>query len=133
MVLAARGGQRVLRHAPARSQAETEDADGLLTLRNAALAAKHALDHTGLGRGGVGGFRRASWQRHQDLLWTEARRPVLLVAPGAALARSRRAGLKTRRNDNVVTCRCPGQREPDARALRGGVFRGCRAFARAAE
>ncbi|NOD86571.1 histone deacetylase family protein [Ruegeria sp. HKCCD6119] len=62
---------------PPGHHAETETAMGFCLFGNAALAAKHALDHHGLNRVAVVDFDVHHGNGTQDLLWDEARALVI--------------------------------------------------------
>ncbi|WP_209835138.1 histone deacetylase family protein [Ruegeria sp. HKCCE3926] len=62
---------------PPGHHAETETAMGFCLIGNAALAAKHALDHHGLNRVAVVDFDVHHGNGTQDLLWDEARALVI--------------------------------------------------------
>ena len=62
---------------PPGHHAETETSMGFCLFGNAALAAKHALDHHGLGRVAVVDFDVHHGNGTQDLLWDEARALVV--------------------------------------------------------
>ena len=62
---------------PPGHHAERETAMGFCLFGNAALAAKHALDHHGLGRVAVVDFDVHHGNGTQDLLWDEARALVI--------------------------------------------------------
>ncbi|WP_424987953.1 histone deacetylase family protein [Microbulbifer sp. S227A] len=64
---------------PPGHHAETETAMGFCLFGNAALAAKHALDHHGLGRVAVVDFDVHHGNGTQDLLWDE-RRALLITS-----------------------------------------------------
>ncbi len=91
---------------PPGHHAERETAMGFCLLSNAALAAKHALDHHGLKRVAVVDFDVHHGNGTQDILWEEARALVvtsqqLPLFPGTGKAE------ETGAHDNVVNIPLP--------------------------
>ncbi len=79
MVLAGDAGNAFCAIRPPGHHAETDTAMGFCLFGNAALAAKHALDHHGLGRVAVVDFDVHHGNGTQDLLWDE-RRALLITS-----------------------------------------------------
>ena len=78
MVLEGDAGNAFCAIRPPGHHAETDTAMGFCLFGNAALAAKHALDHHGLGRVAVVDFDVHHGNGTQDLLWDE-RRALLIT------------------------------------------------------
>ncbi len=79
MVLEGDAGNAFCAIRPPGHHAETDTAMGFCLFGNAALAAKHALDHHGLGRVAVVDFDVHHGNGTQDLLWDE-RRALLITS-----------------------------------------------------
>jgi len=130
MVLAGEAGNAFCAMRPPGHHAETETPMGFCLFGNAALAAKHALDHHGLGRVAVVDFDVHHGNGTQDLLWDEAR-SLFFSSHQAPLWPGTGARDETGAHDNVVNLPlAPGSGGARMRALyEAEVFPRLRAFA----
>lgn len=114
---------------PPGHHAETETAMGFCLFGNAALAAKHALDHHGLARVAVVDFDVHHGNGTQDLLWDEPRALVVTSQQMPLWPGSGRVD-ETGAHDNVLNIPlAPGSGGAEMRAAYAGqVFPRLRAF-----
>ncbi|MFP4275478.1 MAG: histone deacetylase family protein [Paracoccaceae bacterium] len=130
MVLAGEAGNAFCAMRPPGHHAETATPMGFCLFGNAALAAKHALDHHGLGRVAVVDFDVHHGNGTQDLLWDE-RRSLFFSSHQRPLWPGTGARDETGAHDNVVNLPlAPGSGGTEMRALyEAEVFPRLRAFA----
>ncbi|MFP4326557.1 MAG: histone deacetylase family protein [Paracoccaceae bacterium] len=130
MVLAGEAGNAFCAMRPPGHHAETATPMGFCLFGNAALAAKHALDHHGLGRVAVVDFDVHHGNGTQDLLWDE-RRSLFFSSHQRPLWPGTGAQDETGAHDNVVNLPlAPGSGGAEMRALyEAEVFPRLRAFA----